>query len=160
MNTATVNAPATENLFESHVYFKTRQGLWVADSFNNRILSKVGQTPHRGNEGVTSSILVRNMSDQEIIDELLGGMEEARKHSFTLDQIATMLDLQSNGEDGDLLNNGYANIFYILVNEVLYALYVDWKSDNLNWRVSLWHLGENSRWRACGRVFHNTTLTI
>lgn len=159
MNTAT-GSTATENLFNPHTYFKNRQGLWVADSFTNRILSKVGQTPHRGNEGVTISILVRNMSDQGIIDELLGGMDEAHKHSFTLDQIAEKIDLQPNGEDGDLLNNGYANIFYVLVDGVLFAASVHWGSGAREWGVRGWRLSGDGSWDSGSRVFRNTTLKI
>ncbi len=68
----------TENFFNPQAYFKTRKGLYIWDTFAERILSGQKETmPYRGTEGVTSQILPRNMSDTEIISELLGGMEEA-----------------------------------------------------------------------------------
>ncbi|MFZ2303184.1 MAG: hypothetical protein WAV98_00135 [Minisyncoccia bacterium] len=150
-----------EKLFNPHTYFKTREGLYVWNTFEQRILSeqKVSM-PHRGLEGVTSHTLARNMTDTEIIDELLGGTEEVRKHASTLDQIATMIDLQPKGIDGELLNNGYANIFYVLVNGVLFAVSVGWRLGRRRWRVGAWHLGAYGNWDAGIRVFRNTTLVI
>lgn len=66
--------------FNPHTYFSNRDGLYVYDSFEKCILSKSKKSmPHRGLEGVTDSMLARNMSDDEIIDEILGGTE-ARFH--------------------------------------------------------------------------------
>lgn len=148
-------------MFNPHTYFKTRDGLYAWDTFEKRILSGQKESmPYRGCEGMTSSILARNMTDQQIIDELLGGMEETCSHASTLDQIAAKIDLQPNGEDGELLNNGYANIFYVLVNGVLFAVDVVWFSDHREWHVNDWHLDEYGSWDAGGRVFRNTTLAV
>lgn len=148
-------------MFNPHTYYKTRDGLFVWDTFEKRILSKQPTAmPYRGLEGVANSTLSRNMSDQEIIDEILGGMDEARAHASTLDQIAEMIDLQPNGKDGKLLNNGYANIFYVLVDGVLLAVSVYWGSGYRKWNVRDWHLGENGKWNAVIQVFRNTTLVI
>jgi hypothetical protein len=160
MNTVTANVPATESLFDPHAYFKTHNGLRGSDSFNYRILPNVAPMPYRGLEGVTSSVLARNMYDKGIIDELLGGMEEVHKHAFTLDQIAEIIGSQPNGEDGELMNDGYANIFYVLVNGVVVAVRVGWDWRGRHWSVRVWYLNENGDWRAGGRVFRNTTLTI
>lgn len=150
-----------QKLFNPHAYFKTREGLWVSDEFANRILTKQPTTmPYRGLEGVTSNNLARNMTDTEIIDELLDGMEEVRKHASTLDQIATMIDLQPKGIDGELLNNGDANIFYVLVGGVLFAVLVYWDSDNRKWNVHGWPLVKRGDWLAGCRVFRNMTLVI
>lgn len=131
-----------EKMFNPHTYFKTRGGLYIWGTFNEHILSmQDGPMQHRGYEGMTSVVLARNMSDQEIIDELLDGVDEVRAHAVTLDQIAAKIDLQPNGEAGDLMNNGYANIFYVLVKEVLFAVHVHWRSDNREWDVDGWHLG-------------------
>lgn len=148
-------------MFAPHTYFTTREGMWVSSRFANRILAKQTTTmPYRGLEGVASVILARNMTDQEIIAELLGGMEEVRKHPFTLDQVAAMIDLQPNGKDGELLKNGYANIFYVLVDEVLFAVRAYWSSGYCEWRVDAWHLDGHGNWRAGNRVFRNTTLEV
>lgn len=148
-------------MFASGTYFQTREGLWVSDEFTRRILAEQTTTmPYRGLDGVTSNNLSRNMSDTEIINELLGGMDEVRSHAFTLDQVAAKIDLQPNGEDGDLLNNGFANIFYVLVNEVLFAVSVYWDSGDRRWDVHGWLLDGYGDWRAGRQVFRNTTLTV
>lgn len=148
-------------MFNPHTYFKTREGLWVSDGFTSRVLVKQPTTmSYCGLDGATSHTLARSMADQQTIDEMLGGMDEVRSHAFTLDQIAAKIDIQPNGEDGELLNNGYANIFYVLVDGVLFAVYVSWDSDNRKWRVRGWHLGEYGKWYAGDRVFRNKTLVI
>ena len=147
-------------MFNPRSLFKTCTGLWVSDSFTSRILPHVDPMPYRGHEGVTSSQLARNMYDKEIIDEMLGGMEEVRSHAFTLDQIAEMIGSQPNGEDGMLLNNGYANIFYVLVNGGLFVVCVDWISGYRLGYVVAWHLDGYGHWNAGNRVFRNTTLAI
>lgn len=150
-----------KQLFKPHSYFKNRKGFAVYRSFQNYILSKTGNTiPYRGLDGVTSYITQRQMSDTKTIDDLLGGMKEARKYSFTLDQIAAMIDFQSNGEDGNLLNNGSANIFYVLVNDILFAVGVTWDTLSHVWYMSAWHLDKNGLCSTSWRVFHNTTLTV
>jgi len=148
-------------LFNPHTYFKTRDGLYVWDTFAKRILSGQKESmPYRGLEGVTSQMLERNMSDMEIIIELLGGMKEVRTRPSSLDQVATMIDLQPNGVDGKLLNNGYSNIFYVLVDGVLFAVFVRWKSGDREWFVNAWHLDGLGDWDAGDRVFRNKTLAV
>ena len=150
---------ATKSLFGSRSYFKTHQGLFVGKSFTEHLLLKIDKIPYRGLEGVTSHVLVRNMYDKEIINEFLGGMEEARKYAFTLDQIATMIDLQPNGEDGYLLDNRNANLFYLLAKEELFGIDVFWTPCH-DWHVRAWPLGSQGKMCADSRVFRNITLTI
>ncbi|MDP3899662.1 MAG: hypothetical protein Q8Q23_01130, partial [bacterium] len=68
--------------------------------------------------------LLRSSSDTLIIDEL-GGEGEAET---TLTELYALMVLQSNGEDGALLTNGCANIFYVGddFSGVLRAVYVYW----------------------------------
>lgn len=149
------------NLFYPHIYFKTRAGLYLCDGFGERVLSKQkASMSYRGCEGLTSFDFLRRMTDMEIIDGLLGGMDEVHAHAVTLDQVAEKIDLQPNGEAGELLNNGNANIFYVLVAEMLFAVRVGWHSGDREWHVSAWHLGEDGFWCAGGRVFRNMTLTV
>lgn len=147
--------------FNPHTYFKTRKGLVVSDKFINSILAKQPAVmQYRGLNGEAVYNLARSMPDYEIIIELLGGMEVARKHAYTLDQIAKKINLQPNGEDGVLLNNGIANIFYLLVDDVLCAVSVRWLSGDREWSVGDLHLGEEGSWLARHRVFRNMTLAV
>lgn len=161
MNTVEQNVVNTGKLFDPRNYFKTHEGLWCSSDFTDRILAKQSPTmPCRGLDGVVSHNLAHKMIDRQVIRRILGGMDEVRSHAFTLDQIATMIDLQPNGEDGELSNNGSTNIFYVLMDRVLFAVGVNWalSVDRNKWKLRAWHLGENCNWGANSRVFRNTAL--
>jgi hypothetical protein len=153
-----VRTPIAKAVFDSSEYFVTRPGLiYVWPEFASRILPAYPKAiPKRGLKGVDFVDLPRNMYDSEIITEYLGGEEEARKHAFIPDQIAMAIDEQKNGESGRMLNNGYANIFYMIgVNGVLFAVYVFWNSDDRWWYVIAFKLGEGGRWYVGNRIFRN-----
>lgn len=155
---AKVNENENES-FDSSAYFvKPRKGLWVSKSFQKSALSaQKDSLPYRAIADVTNQMLTREMSDHETFEEFLGGAEEARTHAFTLDQLATMLYLQPNGEDGILLNSGAANIFYVLANGELVAVSMLWDSVHLEWCVYGWTLGGHGHWSAGDWVFRNMT---
>jgi hypothetical protein len=144
-------------MFNASKYFVTRQGLWVSSDFTSRILpAYINPMTKRGLDGVNSVDLPRNMYDSEIITEYLGGEEQARKNAFTLDQIAELVDGQRNGEAGVLLNNGYANIFYVVGKDgVLFAVPVRWRSPDRQWRVDAYELDGHGDWIAGSRLFRN-----
>ncbi len=142
--TLAVNAALAE-------FFRPRKGLWFYDhqSFTDRVLTSARDDGSGNIEGCDHIDLPRAMYDREIIAEYLGG-----QYAFILNQVKTYLTVQANGEDGPLLTNGYANIFYVLgKGGVLFAVNVHWHSDK--WRVRGWHLDEYGRWRAGHRIFRN-----
>lgn len=160
------NAVVRKNkIFKPHTYFKTRKGLRVSNEFNRRVLARQPVSIlYRGCEGMTSFVLPRLMSDHEIINEFLGGIDEVFTHGITLDQIAEKIDLQPNGKDGELLNNGQTNIFfYVSVIPKVYfeshfAVSVKWDSGRHEWWVCDWPLNWFGGWGSGSRGFRNTTL--
>lgn len=161
MSDSTVSSMGEYELFfNPHDYFKTREGLYVWESFDRDILEQYEESiPYRVLGGIVSTTFIRNMSDQEIIDELLGGMLEARRTSCTLDQIADKINLQQNGEYGNLLNNGCPNIFYVLVKGKFFAVSICWGGPgSKSWLVVGFNIG-GREWCPGTRVFYNTTLT-
>ena len=95
--------------------------------------------------------LTQSAYDSEIIADL-GGEE---KVEVTLAEIWPLMQRQANGEDGVLLTNGYANIFYVRdVNGVLRAVYVYWSDDG--WRA-LANTIDVDRWLGVGRVFYRNS---
>jgi hypothetical protein len=91
--------------------------------------------------------LMQNAYDREIIADL-GGEAKAE---VTLAEIWQLMERQANGQEGALLTNGYANIFYVRdVNGVLRAVDVDWDGDG-------WFAGADAldayRWIVVRRVF-------
>lgn len=149
-------AKAVTVMFDSAKYFVTRDGLYVWPEFTQRILPAYRDPiVRRGVEGVDSVDLPRNMYDREIVAEYLGGEEEARKHAFTPDQVADLIDAQWGGKPGILLNNGYANILFMLgVNGVLFPVIVLWSSDRGEWNVNACGF-DGVHWSAGRRVIRN-----
>lgn len=149
-------AQAAGDTFDSAQYFVIRPGLYVWPEFTSRILpAYVGVLQIRGVKGFDSVDLPRNMYDSEIIAEYLGGEEEARKHAFTPDQLADLIDEQKGGTSGVLLNNGYANILHMIgVGGVLFPVDVGWDSDYSHWGVRAYRFSD-VRWRAGSRVLRN-----
>ncbi len=91
--------------------------------------------------------LTRNANDSEIIADL-GGEAVAE---VTLTEIWRLMVAQANGGEGALLNNGWANIFYVRDREgVLRAVCVGWSDGG-------WHAGASAlgglRWRDGRQVF-------
>lgn len=143
------------DLFNPLEYFVIRDGLWVSPGFVSRILSVYNEpTEKRSQKWGTHVDLPKDMYDSNIIKEYLGGEEDARKHAFTPDQIADLIDRQKNGENGEMLNNGYANIFYVIgKDKALFAVCVGWDRGNLGWGVDTCELDEDEAWRAGNRIF-------
>jgi len=79
-------------------------------------------------------------------------VELGDNHETTLAYIWELLKKQPNGEDGVLLQNSYANIFYVSgTDDILWAVSVYWIVDG--WRVESESIGSPGRWRVGIRVF-------
>lgn len=86
--------------------------------------------------------------DGPIIAELGG---EAKAET-TLTEMFSLMEKQKNGEAGALLNNGYANIFYIKDSTgALRAVHVRWFGDG--WLVGADSIGFPNGWDGGSRVF-------
>lgn len=91
--------------------------------------------------------------DGPIIAELGG---EAKAET-TLSEMFSLMEKQKNGEDGVLLNNGYANIFYIKdQNGVLRAVSVRWSDDG--WSVSARSVVNPNDWNDGRQVFSRNSV--
>lgn len=116
--------------------------LWLGDNFKNWILSKMPESfePPKS----VKHILPRSMADKEIISEY-----KIRPYSSVSELLSVIYDKiikQPNGEEGELLNNGYANIFYVqLEGARVVAVDVDWDSANRGWGLGAYGLVDR-RW--------------
>lgn len=98
--------------------------------------------------------LKRNSRDKPIIAEL-GGEEKAET---TLAEIFSLMSNQPNGEDGVLLTNGYANIFYVKdVSGVLRAVDVGWRDGG--WFVSAFSVVRPDVWFGGFRIFSRNSAS-
>lgn len=119
---------------------------YLGDNFRNNFLNKT-------EEAISETILQyhqlkKSSRDIPIINEL-GGKD---KTETTLAEMFSLMEKQPNGEDGVLLINGYANIFYIRdENGFLWAVYCFRGGDG--WYIHADSVDDLDDWIADGRVF-------
>jgi hypothetical protein len=126
----------------------------VWDNFTSWFLSGDGKTEDPESEQTLRYHKLRKSSvDGPIITEL-GGEE---KSETTLTEMFSLMEKQKNGEDGVLLNNGYANIFYVRdLTGVLRAVYVYWVGDG--WYVDADSVENLYRWDGGNQVFSRNSV--
>src|SRR3989344_8520458 len=122
---------------------------YLGDNFTAWFLSGDGKIEDPITEQTLRYQKLRQSSvDGPIIIELGG---EAKAET-ALSEMFSLMEKQKNGEDGVLLNNGYANIFYIKDNAgVLRTVYVFWYDDG--WDVNANSIEYPSTWHSGRRVF-------
>jgi hypothetical protein len=153
---STVIVPATSGQFVAKEKFviNTKRNApvkisYLGDNFKAWFLNGDGKTEDPISEQTLRYHKLRQSSvDGPIITELGG---EAKAET-TLSEMFSLMEKQKHGEDGVLLNNGWANIFYIKDNAgVLRAVGVVWCGGG--WRVVADSVEYPSRWDDGGRVF-------
>ena len=149
----TIQVPATTTPFIAAEHFVRNIGddasvkiSFIGDNFQKWFLGKQ-EEPFVGST-VRYGMLTRRSVDTPIITEL-GGPEKAET---TLTELFFLMSKQPRKEEGTLLTNGYANIFYIKdVEGVLRAVSVRWRDDG--WRVHAYAVENPSEWREGSQVF-------
>ena len=122
--------------------------LYIYGSFTNRVLPSTGEVSKQPAATIVSYELTKAMYDHEIRAEL------PENHVFAIDDLWMIADLishQPRGESGTLLNNGYANLFYIQVGASVFVVSVNWHDSD--WFVYVWDLVGHGRWYDGYRVF-------
>ena len=155
---ATAVIPATTEKFITKDKFKVDTSKkakvnisYLGDNFKSWFLGKV-ENPFPGST-LYGRQLNQNSVDGPILAEL-GGQEKAET---SLNEIYAMMESQPNGESGDLLNNGWANIFYVMdISGTLRAVSVYWNDDG--WHVYASSVEGPGEWNAGGRVFSRNSL--
>lgn len=135
-----------EKDFDPKEFYQDCKGLWVSSSFEERILAKAESTKAGAEFEVSSSKLLRYANDKQIEGEL------PEKHIFSESEVCALVSLliekQPNGEEGDLLNTGYWNLFYTSD----FVVHACWYSDSGRWRVGAWQR-DDIDWVDEDRVF-------
>ena len=128
-------------------FYRSRQGLYVWDGFRTLVVAKARPTDQADAAfTVNRAELTRDLTDEEIEAAL------PKEHLFSETDlcaiIAGLIAKQANGEEGALLNNGCANLFYTSSS----VLRVRWRADSREWLVRTWRR-DGLRWNAGLRVF-------
>ena len=145
----------TGNTITPHDFFKTREGLWTSSNFNNFTLSGVSKKKVTADEATIGyADLAQAANDAEIAGELPEGYVFEDVNVFLV-HLATLIEGQWGGKEGTLLNNGYANIFYVKVDGEVFAVDVYWVADRRRWSCYADRL-DDSRCYAGNRAFSAT----
>ena len=122
---------------------------YLGDNFKAWFLNGDSKTEDLISEQTLRYHKLRQSSvDSPIIAELGG---EAKAET-TLSEMFSLMERQKHGADGVLLNNGWANIFYIKGSgHVLRAVCVHW--DGVGWDVDAFSVRHPSRWNDGRQVF-------
>lgn len=119
---------------------------YLGDNFKDWFLGK--EDPLFAGSILKYEKLSRSSLDSTIVAEL-GGGDQAE---VTLTEIFSLMKAQKNGEDGPLLTNGYANIFYVRESTgVLRTVFVYWYG--YGWHVRAFVVTDPRGWDVEGRVF-------
>ncbi len=128
--------------FVRREFFRTRSGLYLWNDME-RVLSVTHDADSpQPVKTLQYHDLGKNAHDRDIKAQL------PEKQEVELWQVAWLIERQKDGEEGVLLTNGYANIFYVAG----FAVGVGWNAGNREWVVSVWKLGGDD-WRRGDRVF-------
>jgi hypothetical protein len=126
----------------------------VWDNFTSWFLSGDSKTEDPISEQTLRYHKLRESSVNGPIIAELGGAE---KSETTLSEMFSLMEKQGKGEDGVLLNSGYANIFYIRdQNGVLRAVCVSW--DGGGWNVDAGSVESPFRWSDGRHVFSRNSV--
>jgi hypothetical protein len=115
--------------------------LWFGDNFKKWVLSAIPDSIPAFQGKLLKTQLTEYMYDSAILKEL------GQPNPFTVGEFAAiirdLLTKQPNGEDGTFLTNGYANIFYVKLDDGrVVAVDVRWRSDSREWRLSAYDLAD------------------
>lgn len=129
VGTATVVATTNPFVVRDRIVVNTKKNApvkisFVSDYFKECFYDKTEEA--FGGSTLNYGKLSRSSVDGPIIAELGG---EAKAET-TVAEVYALMEAQKNGENGSLLTNGYANIFYVRdAKGVLRSVYVYWNDD-------------------------------
>ncbi len=148
----TDSIPIITPSFQRDSFFKNGPvKLYIWDSFRDRILKAIPDTIPAYEGSLRQTQLSKNMYDSEILTEL-GHPKPFSLLEFTA-ILSHLLMKQPEGEEGKLLVNGYATIFYVeLEDGRVVAVYAGWRAGARAWSLRAFAFGAGF-WYGGDRVF-------
>lgn len=126
---------------------------YLGGNFKKWFLEKT-EEPNPDPNGTVYGCLLRKSSVDSFILSELGGQEKAET---TMAEIYAMMECQANGKSGDLLNNGWPNIFYVRdITGTLRAMDVRWS--DVGWHVDAFSIDNPFEWDSNSQVFSHNSL--
>lgn len=150
----TVTLPAVTEPLDPQVEFK-KPHIHLWNDFEQRVLPALKPVASAPEAKIAVSRFTRAANDTGIRGKL------PEYHLGEWHDITSFIDRQKNGEDGVLLTNGWANIFYLIgVNDEVFAVSVRWSSVNRQWFVRAWHLDGHGRWDGDDQVLSRDSQVL
>lgn len=107
--------------------------------------------------GTTYRQIAESLLETTGSDEQLKKLLKEKGHTFHLEQVADLLRRTKAGEDTCILNNGYANLFFIEdENGGVFGLRARWDDsgwDGVGWHVRVYQFDYSGWWPAGDRFF-------
>ena len=111
-----------------------------------------GHVEQRADETTTVALRFHNLNRNSLDAPIIAEFDGEKGVKTTLRAVWALMKLQPSGQQGALLTNGCANIFYVPdANNVLRAVRVRWFGDG--WVVGAYSVEYPDEWRAGHRVF-------
>ncbi|MBU1046912.1 hypothetical protein KKH36_04015 [Patescibacteria group bacterium] len=141
------------NSFHLENFFTIREGLWVSDDFKEYI-SSVAKPIKKEVKTAFFDVFEKPMTDAEI------RKSDSEDYVFKASEFCLCLKdkivAQSEGEDGELLNNGFVNMFYVHgKNNKIIIVTIGWSTNLREWSVYLYRI-DSHLWGKGNRVFYPT----
>lgn len=144
--------------FNSQDFFNGPAAPYVDEYFREQILACVGVMRKSPGFGVNSQLLTENLSDVEITQRLPDHYLFNNASDFCA-CLAAMINRQQYGQAGELLANGYGNIFYVSGKaEQTVAANLYWGLGRHEWFLFAAPLATSIR-RAGSRIFFSSRRT-
>lgn len=148
----TVTVPATAESFvvkERLVLGDSPRVVWLGDNFQGWFASKTEESM------VETELCYARITGPWVDDPTPAELGE--NVETTLAQAWQLLKLQPNGQEGVLLNNGWANVFYIRdAGGTLRGVHVIWHGDG--WHVDAYSVGDLREWHVeANRAFFRSS---
>ncbi|TSC52233.1 MAG: hypothetical protein LiPW41_444 [Parcubacteria group bacterium LiPW_41] len=116
---------------------------FIWENFQKRMLNKASDLIPEFKGVLKSMRLTKSIKDYEILAEI------GESNIFSIDEACAIFkaltERQPNGEAGDLLNDRYANIIYVrLDEETVVPSFVCWDSSDCKWRLAAFSFDDRS----------------
>jgi hypothetical protein len=126
--------------FDPRKFYQTREGLYVWSDFTGRIVAVAKPTEAGRKFKKVSCWKLEKSSTGEMLKNVRPN--DIWTATDFCAWLSAKLTKQPNGEEGELLNNGWANLFLVEgASCAVFVVYVGWDSIDRKWLVHAWNLG-------------------
>ncbi|HCP08387.1 MAG TPA: hypothetical protein DIT25_01140 [Candidatus Moranbacteria bacterium] len=134
------------------VNIREKRNLYTGDNFEKWFFGKKIKP-------ISEFVQYYKLRKGSVDDSILAELGGEAKAETSLGELFALMEMQVNGENGALLTNGYANIFYIKdVDGVLRAVNCLWNGDG--WNLSAYEVDYPDEWSAGSQVFSRNSETF